>query len=159
MAKKWKKGRGTLGPFDPLIGRWVAEAQSPMGPLRCVRTFEPVLAGHYIRLIARWEFGVSSGKALAGKAYEEVAMIGNGGKGPARFWSFTNDGKRSDGTVADVTDLHAEAVGFEAQMTAGLARMAYWPAEDGGVIWVAEAKTKKGWSRMAHHHYRRSETP
>ncbi len=154
MAKRWKKGRGKLGAFDPLIGHWLAEAHSPMGPLRCTRVFERVLGSQYVRLTARWAFGGASGKA-----YEEVALIGAGGGGAVRFWSFTNDGKQSEGTIADVTDLHPEAIGFHAEMPAGLARMAYWPADDGGVIWVAEAKTKKGWSRMAHHHYHRSEAP
>ena len=150
MAKKlWKKGRGKLGPFDPLIGRWVAEAHSPMGPIKCTRSLERTLAGQFLRLTARWEFGGASGKA-----YEELAIIGTGDEGAVRFWSFTNDGKRSEGALADVTDLHPEAVGFEARMPAGLARMAYWPDADGTMHWVVEAKVKKGWSRMAHHHYR-----
>ncbi|MBI3791730.1 MAG: hypothetical protein HY275_12750 [Gemmatimonadetes bacterium] len=154
MPKKlWKKGRGKLGPFDPLLGRWVAEAHSPMGPLRCIRTLEPILAGQYLRLTARWEFG-----GPGGKAYEEIAVIGAGGGSDVRFWSFTNDGKRSEGTLADVTDLHPEAIGFVAQMPAGTARMAYFPDPDGGYIWVAEARTKKGWSRLAHHHYHAAPT-
>jgi WD40 repeat protein len=150
MPKRWKKGRGKLGPFDPLLGHWVAETHSPMGPMRCTRTMERILGNQWLRLVARWEFGPN-------KAYEEVAIIGPGPEGTVRFWSFTNDGKRSEGDVADVTDLHPEAVGFEAQMPAGRARMAYWPADDDGVIWVVEARTKKGWSRMAHHHYHRPE--
>jgi len=56
--------------------------------------------------------------------------------------------------VADVTDLHPEAVGFEAQMPAGLARMAYWPEEDGGFVWVVESKNAKGWRRFVEHRYR-----
>jgi len=31
MAKLWKKGRGKLGPFQPLHGSWAAETESPMG--------------------------------------------------------------------------------------------------------------------------------
>ena len=56
--------------------------------------------------------------------------------------------------------VYPDAFGFHAQMPAGLARMAYWPdaAESGeGFVWVAEAQTKKGWSRMVEHHYRRME--
>jgi len=56
--------------------------------------------------------------------------------------------------VADVTDLHPEAVGFEAHMPAGFARMAYWPAGD-GFIWVVESKNAKGWRRFVEHHYHR----
>jgi hypothetical protein len=163
MSKVWKKGRGKLGFLQPLLGRWVASAESPMGPLRCTRIFEAVLGGSFIRLVARWEFGPSAAKppesspdggAPSGKAYEEIALIGAGDEGKVCFWSFTSDGKRSQGTVADVTDLHAEAVGFEAQMPAGLARMVYWPDEDGGFFWVVESKTKKGWNRFVKHQYR-----
>lgn len=151
MAKLWKKGRGKLGPLLPLHGTWEAAADSPMGPLRCRRSLEPILNGRYLQLMARWEFGA------AGQGYEEHAVIGAGDDGAVCFWSFTSDGKRSQGTLADVTDLHPEAVGFEAQMPAGLARMAYWPEEGGGFAWIVESKTKKGWSRMVEHHYRRAE--
>jgi hypothetical protein len=150
MAKLWKKGRGKLGPFQPLHGSWVAEADSPMGPMRCRRVFAPVLGGNYLQLTARWEFGPQP----AGKAYEESCLIGAGDDGTVCFWSFTSDGKRSQGMIADVTDLHAEAVGFEADMSAGHARMAYWPDEEGGFNWVVESRTKKGWKRFVHHHYR-----
>ena len=69
------------------------------------------------------------------------------------FWSFTSDGKRSQGTIADVTDIHSEAIGFEAQMPAGLARMVYWPSDQNGIHWAVESKTKKGWNRFTCHHY------
>jgi hypothetical protein len=150
MAKLWKKGRGKLGPFQPLHGHWVAEADSAMGPVRCRRDLEPILGGHYLRLLARWEF-LAKGSS---RAYEELTLIGVGDDGIVCFWSFTSDGKRSQGVIADVTDLHPEAVGFEADMPAGRARMAYWPDEGGGFHWVVEAKTKKGWSRMVDHLYR-----
>ncbi|AHG88511.1 hypothetical protein J421_0974 [Gemmatirosa kalamazoonensis] len=150
MPRLWKKGRGKLGVLAPLHGAWVAEAESPRGPLRCYRQLAPVLGGKYLQLDVRWEFG----SATAGAAYEERALIGEGADGAVGFWSFTSDGKRSEGTLADVTDLHAEAVGFEADMPAGRARMAYWPAEDGGFHWVVEAKTKAGWRRFTEHHYR-----
>lgn len=115
-----------------------------MGPIRCMRTFERVLGDQYIRLTARWEIGE--------KVYEELAIIGFH-DGKLSFWSFTSDGKRSEGAVADVTDIHPEAIGFEAQMSAGLARMIYWPHEAEGFNWAVEAKTKKGWSRFTLHHY------
>jgi hypothetical protein len=99
--------------------------------------------------MARWEFGFEE----TSKAYEEIAIIGVGDDGQVCFWSFTSDGKRSQGVIADVTDLHPEAVGFEADMPAGRARMAYWPEEEGGFHFVVEAKTKKGWSRMVDHRY------
>jgi hypothetical protein len=50
-----------------------------------------------------------------------------------------------EGTLADATDLHPQAVGFEAQMDMGLARQAYWPdAEGTGFHWVVESRTKNG---------------
>ncbi len=150
MAKRWKKGRGKLGPLAPLLGTWVAEATSPMGPLRCRRVIQPILGGHYLRLQARWELGAAG----SGKVYEEEAVIGAGDGGEVCFWSFTSDGKRSQGVMADVTDLHPEAVGFEAETPAGRARMAYWPEEGGGFRWVVESKTTKGWNRFTEHRYR-----
>jgi hypothetical protein len=69
------------------------------------------------------------------------------------FWSFTSDGKQSKGKLADVTDVHPNAIGFEAQMPAGIARMVYWPDEEEGFHWTVESKTKKGWNRFVKHHY------
>jgi hypothetical protein len=150
MAKLWKKGRGKLGIFQPLLGQWVAEADSPMGLVHCHRDFEKILDGHYLRLLARWEFGAEGSR----QEYEELAVIGVGDGGVVSFWSFTSDGKRSQGVLADVTDLHPEAIGFEADMDAGRARMAYWPENGGGFRWVVESKTRKGWNRFVEHSYR-----
>ncbi len=148
MAKLWKKGRGKLGPLEPLLGDWSAQAMTPMGKVRCTRSFTSILGGTRIQLLARWEFGPK-------KAYEELAIIGTNDDGVVSFWSFTSDGKRSTGTLADVTDVHPEAVGFEGQMPAGLARMIYWPDVDGGFRWAVESKNKKGWHRFTEHHYSR----
>ena len=148
MATKWKKGRGKLGFLQPLLGRWTAKADTPMGPVQCARTFTETLGGNYVLLEARWEFG-------DGKHYDEIALIGAGGGDEVGFWSFTSDGKRSQGTVADVSDLHPEAVGFHAQMPAGLARMAYWPDGDGAMAWAVESRNAKGWRRFTEHHYKK----
>ena len=149
MAKLWKKGRGKLGPFQPLLGQWVAEADTPMGRVRVSRSLESILGGHYLELKVLWGFG----PAGSGRGYEERAVIGVNDDKVVGFWSFTSDGKKSVGTLADVTDLHPEAVGFEAQMPAGRARMAYWPDPDGGFSWVVESKNAKGWKRFVEHHY------
>lgn len=141
----WQKGRGKLGVLDPLIGEWIAEADSPMGKVVCRRTFTRILEGTYVQLSALWE--IPSG------TYEELALIGVGPEGQLQFWSFTSDKKQSSGIRADVSDLHPEALGFEAQMPAGLARMAYWPHAEAGVIWVVESKTRQGWNRITEHHY------
>src|SRR4051794_40819519 len=76
------------------------------------------------------------GPAKPGGGYEEIALFGAGAGGGVAFWSFTSDGKRNQGASADVMDLHPEAVGFEAQMPAGLARMAYWPDGAGGFFFA-----------------------
>jgi hypothetical protein len=154
MAKLWKKGRGKLGPFDPLLGTWQAASDSPRGPMRCRRTLQSILSGQFLQLSSRWEMGPPGSNA----GYEETAIIGAGEDGKVCFWSFTSDGKRSQGTLADVTDLHPEAVGFEAEMPAGRARMAYWPAEDGRLRFVVESKTKQGWNRFVDHTYRFEQT-
>jgi hypothetical protein len=147
MAKvtAWKKGRGKLGVLDPLLGTWRAEADTPMGSVACSRAFARTLGGSYVRLVARWEF--------AKGVYEEIAIIGAPG-GELGFWSFTSDGKRSEGKLADATDIHPQAVGFEAQMPAGLARLVYWPDGDNGFHWAVESKNAKGWKRFTEHHYR-----
>jgi hypothetical protein len=150
MAKLWKKGRGKLGVFAPLLGTWIAEAESEMGHVRCRRTIQYVLGGSYVQLTAHWEYGAGEKQ----RVYEELALIGAGDGGVVSFWSFTSDGKRSVGRLADVSDIHPEAIGFEVQMPAGLARMAYWPAEDGGFYWAVESRSKKGWNRFVEHHYR-----
>ena len=151
MAKKasrWKRGRGKLGVLAPLIGQWKAQATTPIGPVSCTRTFTPILGGTRVQLTARWDFGKG--------AYEELAIIGTNADGKLAFWSFTSDGKNSTGIIADVSDIHPEAIGFEAQMPAGLARMAYWPDDADGYHWAVESKNKKGWHRFTEHHYKRA---
>ncbi len=147
MAKKpslWKKGRGKLGVLDPLLGTWKAEVDTPMGKACCSRTFTPILGEKYVQLDAVWDFG----KMI----YREHAIYGVV-DGTLSFWSFTSDGKRSEGKLADGKDIHPEAICFEAQMPAGLARMVYWPNEDGSISWAVEAKNQKGWKRFTEHHY------
>jgi hypothetical protein len=143
---KWKKGRGKLGLLQPLLGTWIAEADSPLGRVRCTRTFQRVLADKYIQLNATWEMEQGT--------YEEIAYFGPLPDGIIGYWSFTSDGKQAQGQLADVTDISPQAIGFEAHVPAGLGRMAYWPDDESGFHWVVEAKTKKGWSRFTHHHYR-----
>lgn len=141
----WKKGRGKLGVMQPLLGNWEAHADSPMGKIRCTRKFEKTLGDNYIQLEAIWDFG--------GKSYVEHAMYGIK-DAEIVFWSFTSDGKNSAGKLADGTDVHPEAICFEAQMPAGLARMVYWPDTETGFHWAVESKNKKGWNRFTQHHYK-----
>lgn len=146
MEKQWKKGRGKLGLLEPLLGTWEAESDSPIGRVKCTRTFAKIGGeGKWITLDAVWDFG--------GKAYVEHAVYGVGDDGTPAFWSFTSDGKRSKGRLADGTDVHPEAIAFEAEMPAGTARMVYWPGENGTVKWAVESKTKKGWNRFTEHTY------
>ena len=150
MADKktnWKKGRGKLGVLQPLIGSWIASVDSPMGKLKCTRTFSSILNDKYIELNAKWEFGKGS--------YNEKAVYGIHNH-TLTFWSFTSDAKRSEGYLADGKDVHPDAICFEANMPAGLARMIYWPDEEGGFYWAVESKTKKGWNRFTKHQYRKA---
>ncbi len=141
----WKKGRGKLGILQPLLGSWKAESDSPRGKFTCTRTFKSILGGKYIELQAHWDFDDMT--------YEETAIYGmNGDK--LSFWSFTNDGKRSEGYFSTADDVHPDAICFEAQMPAGLARMIYWPGENGSFHWAVEYKTKKGWNRFTEHLYK-----
>jgi hypothetical protein len=148
MAKLWKKGRGKLGPFDPLFGAWVATADSPQGPVTCRRVFARAAGSAVVILTAVWEFGQTR--------YEELAVFAPGDDGGLAFWSFTSDGKRSTGKLAAAPDLHPEALTFEAQMPAGLARQAYWPDPGGGFLWMVESRNKNGWKRFVEHHYRQA---
>lgn len=163
MSATWKKGRGKLGPLAPILGSWKADTDSPMGPLTCLRTYAP-FGEKYVRLDAEWKFGPSKAnaklseaqkaamQAYAGKGYREVAFFGPNDRGDLAFWSFTSDGKKSEGILADGADVHPDALCFHAQMPAGLARQVFWP--DGkGICWAVESKTKKGWNRFTIHHY------
>lgn len=145
MSTNWKKGRGKLGVLEPLIGSWTAGSDTPMGHVKCTRTFAKHHGGKWIILDADWDLG--------GKHYKEHAVFGVDTDGTLAFWSFTSDGKHSEGKLTDGTDVHADAIAFEAQMPAGIARMVYWPGDDGNVKWAVESKTKKGWNRFTEHDY------
>ena len=146
----WKKGRGLLGPLQPLLGEWRTQrsaGSTEAANMACSRSFAPFGKG-WIMLDARWEMG-------PGRIYRETAFFGPGEDGALGFFSFTNDGKRSVGRLADGSDVDAEAIAFEAQMPAGLARMLYWPLPDGGpgFRFAVESKTKKGWNRFLTQHF------
>ncbi|MEP6848691.1 MAG: hypothetical protein ABI999_07530 [Acidobacteriota bacterium] len=147
--KLWKKGRGKLGIFEPLLATWTAEAETPLGPVKCTRTFSYFHREKWIVLDADWDFG--------GKFYKEHAIYGADTNGNVSFWSFTSDGKRSQGTLSKAPDIHSEAIAFEAQMPAGLARMTYWPETEDTMNWAVESKSKKGWNRFAQHLYSKVE--
>lgn len=146
----WKKGRGTLGLLDPLLGRWEATVESPMGPMRCTRTFRRILGDTAVALEAEWR-GVASDFR-----YDEHAIYHGEKGGTVRFWSFTSDGKRSEGVSADGGDAHPEAIAFEAEMPAGRARFLCWPDADEGWRFAVEALNRKGWKRFTEHHYRKA---
>lgn len=143
----WKKGRGNLGIFQPLLGDWITNRGSKdrTNP-ECTRKLKKTLDGKYIQLDVIWFLGKDH--------YEDHTLIGLNADKEVCFWSFTSDGKNSTGTLADVTDLHPQAIGFEAQMPSGFARQAYWPDDEEGFHWVVESKTKKGWNRFVHQHFK-----
>lgn len=153
MPQAWKPGRGKLGPMAPVIGRWRAQSDSERGPLICEREFSRILGDKYVQLDAAWRF---DGGSAAVDGYRERAIYGADKDGVLTFWSFTSDGKRSQGRIAVADDVHPKALCFEAQMDAGLARQIYWPDETDGVHWAVEARNKSGWRRFTEHHYRRA---
>lgn len=142
----WKRKRGLLGPLAPLLGQWRTSATHSDGSkIECARTFEMMGAG-YVKLSVDWHLGARG-------HFLETCLFGKGDDGALSFWSFTSDGKRSTGTLADGRDVHADAVAFTAEMPAGMARFVYWPDED-GFRFAVENKTKKGWNRFVEHIYR-----
>jgi hypothetical protein len=153
-ASDWTSGRGMLGPLKPLLGAWGAEAPGPHGKImRCTRRFVSTLGGAFVRLDAFWAMG-------PGRSYEETALFGKGEDGRLAFWSFTSDGRRSTGARADGSDVHPQAIAFEAKMPAGLARMIYWPnGDEPGFHFAVESRTKKGWNRFLEHRYRPATGP
>ena len=141
----WTKGRGLLGPMKPLMGRWItanASGSSAAAGMHCRRTFSP-FGKSWVELDARWQIGPD-------KEYRERAFFGAGEDGSLAFYSFTNDGKRSVGRLAEAADVPDRTIAFEAQMRAGLARMLYWPLDDDrpGFWFAVESKTAKGWNRF-----------
>ncbi|MDX7825488.1 hypothetical protein SJT38_20805, partial [Aeromonas caviae] len=65
----WKKGRGTLGPLKPLIGRWVSEPSGradKASAARCTREFA-AFGDKAVQLEARWAMD-------KGREYREVAF-------------------------------------------------------------------------------------
>ena len=146
----WKKGRGLLGPLQPLLGDWRtqrAEGGTAAAAMVCTRSFAPFGKG-WIMLEARWQTGPD-------RTYVERAFFGPGEDGALGFHSFTNDGKRSVGRLADGSDVDPAAIAFEAEMPAGLARMLYWPLAEGasGFRFAVESRTKKGWNRFLTQHF------
>jgi hypothetical protein len=116
-------------------------------PAHCTRVLRPVGRG-WIELHACWDLG-SRGE------YREIALFGAADDGRLGFYSFTSDGKRSEGRLADGADIHLAAIAFEAEMPAGRARMVYWPLEAGsGFNFAVESATRRGWNRFLRHEYR-----
>ncbi|GAB4191225.1 MAG: hypothetical protein Tsb002_19720 [Wenzhouxiangellaceae bacterium] len=141
----WKKGRGKLGVFDPLLGSWSAVVTDSQRPHRCTRTFRRVLNAKYIQADVHWQFEDD-------KDYAELCLFGPHEKSLA-FWSFASDCKHAHGTLDSASDIHPQAIVFIAQMPAGLARQIYWPDDGDGFYWAVEAHNKSGWKRFIEHHY------
>ncbi len=143
----WKKGRGKLGVFEPLIGSWICNEGSKerMKP-QVIRTFAYSLGKNYIMADVTWFLG--------DKNYEDHTIIGLDSSKIITSWSFTSDGKNSVGKLTDVSDVHESAFGFESIMPAGIARQMFWPDEKDGFNWAVESKTQKGWNRFVLLHFR-----
>ena len=148
VSNHWKPGRGALGTLSPLIGEWRSAPgdDKPASRAPCTRRFAP-FGKSWLRLEADWD--------MPNASYREFAMFGRDADGRLVFWSFTNDGKRSNGAACDGADVHPAAIAFLAEMPAGTARMIYWPADDQpGFRFAVESRTRKGWNRFFEHLYR-----
>lgn len=149
MAGIWKFGRGALGKLQPLLGAWKSAPgdERPPSKTPCTRRFD-MFGKSYVRLEADWAYG-------GGAGYREIALFGKNEAGELAFWSFTNDGKKSNGVTCDGADVHPAAIAFLAHMPAGAARMIYWPlGDEPGFRFAVESRTKKGWNRFFEHIYR-----
>ena len=142
----WKKGKGKLGVLNPIIGNWICNKGSKdrMKP-QCTRRYQFALGNNYITGDISWNLG--------DKTYTDHTVIGLDDAKNISSWSFTSDGKNSTGKLADVSDVHPLAFGFEARMPAGIARQVFWPDEKEGFHWAVESKTKKGWNRFVQQHF------
>lgn len=137
----FKFGRGLLGPMKPLLGDWRFSGTYNGLPIGVTRLYEPWGKG-WVRLTATWD--------LPDRTYVETAFYGATADGGLGFYSFTNDGKRSEGRLVDGADVHAQAVAFVARFPAGTGRMITWPRDDGapGFDFAVENQVKSGWNRF-----------
>ena len=137
----FKPGRGLLGPMKPLLGRWTHTGEHNGQSISVTRAYEPFGKG-WVKLTAIW--------TLPGGDYVETAFYGAGEDGTLGFFSFTSDGKRSEGRLADGSDVHPDAIAFVAKFPAGTGRMIAWPRDDGraGFDFAVESQTRKGWNRF-----------
>ena len=142
------RGARPSWPLKPLLGTWLSlpEHQQSQMPARCNRVLHP-FGKAWIEMDARWDM------AERGQ-YREIALFGAMADGTLGFYSFTSDGKRSEGRRSDGTDVHPLALAFEARMPAGLARMIYWPRETGtGFYFAVESRAATGWNRFLRQEY------
>lgn len=137
----FKFGRGLLGPLKPLIGSWLHTGEHHGQPVSVTRTYEPWGKG-WVKLTAAW--------TLPGKDYVEIAFYGPTDDGTLGFYSFTNDGRRSEGHLADGSDIHDQAIAFVARFPAGTGRMIAWPRDDDqpGFDFAVESQARQGWNRF-----------
>jgi hypothetical protein len=70
-----------------------------------------------------------------------------------RCRSFTSDGRHSVGERVEAADLPQPSLVFVADMPAGRARQAYWPGDDGTLVYVVESVRKDGFTRFLEHRY------
>jgi hypothetical protein len=134
--------------MKPLLGNWISppQEQESQAPAICTRRLE-LLGKGWISLRAVWHLGPN-------KEYSEQALFGATPLGNLGFYSFTSDGKRSEGALCNGTDVHPTAIAFESEMPAGVARMIYWPLDSGvGFNFAVESRVRKGWRRFLRHKY------
>jgi hypothetical protein len=133
-------GARALKLLQPFLGRWSASAPG----YTVTRELSSVLGGKYLQLAVHWDLG--------SRQYEEHAVYGvDLADKQLKFWSFTSDGKRSEGKLV-LAD--AGVVTFEAKVGGGLGRMSLHSRKDGFTFTVdAQPKGAKSWKRFLEQHF------
>ncbi|WP_395377682.1 hypothetical protein [Marinicella sp. W31] len=142
----WKLTDGTLNIFTPLIGTWVAQSDSPKGPVMCTRVFTKTLNGQFIEVRTDWKFPHNS--------YQELGLIGLDENRFITFWTFDSDGNRAAGRWIKLKQRHPHAFGFEIEMSHGFTRQIYCPHAKTGFEWTVEMHAGNDWQQLLKHHYK-----
>ncbi|SDO47989.1 hypothetical protein SAMN04515671_1072 [Nakamurella panacisegetis] len=147
MASNDATGSDPLRLLDPLLGPWVAEGESPVGPYLCRRRFRRILDGRYVQMDTHWEY-VSS-------EFDELTVFGPDETHGLQYWSFSSDGDRSVGHLTSAGGRSDQAVVFESLAPISRFRYSYTPIGASGVIvFVVESRSRTGWIQLLEHHYR-----
>jgi hypothetical protein len=139
--------RDPLVLLDPLLGEWVADGESPVGPYRCRRRFTRVLGDSFVQLDIHWEY--------ASAFFDELTIFGADEVHGLQYRTFDSNGEQSVGHLSAAGGLSEDAMVFESLTPTGRLRMSYWPTGIAGiVVFNVESKSGDRWKRLVEHRYR-----